>query len=113
MMLMGISSDTPITPRRERPYRGQQGVWFASEGEASNGNVLLLQTGEEAEGSTSEKKENRVKSDDIEMVNEDDDKCDDAEQDDAEFKPKLDDDESEEEKDVGDSDLHISLSLSR
>ena len=46
-------------------------VGFTSEGEAPNGNVLLLQAEEEAEGSTSEKEKTKVKeeeNDDVEMV---------------------------------------------
>ena len=94
----------------------KEGVRFASEGEAANGNVLFWQGGgaaisgakitavkeevvdeEEAEGSMNEKKgkkKAKEKSDDVEMVDADGDK-----EDDAEFQPKLDDDEGGEEKD--------------
>ena len=58
-------------------------------GEAANANVLLLQV-EGAEGSTSEIE----KSDDVEMVDGDEDK-----ENDAEFKHESDDGEGEEEKD--------------
>ena len=94
----------------------KEGVRFASEGEAANGNVLFWQGGgadisggkiravkeeavaeEEAEGSMNEKKgkkKAKEKSDDVEMVDGDEDK-----EDNAEFQPKLDDDEGGEEKD--------------
>ena len=59
-------------------------------GEAADDNVLLLQVEEKAERSTSEKEREQVekeKSDDVEMVDGDEDK-----EDDAEFKPKSDGD---------------------
>ena len=57
----------------------KEGVRFTSDGAAANDKVSLLQAEEEAEGSTSEKEEKKVKSDNVGMVDGDDDKQNDAE----------------------------------